>query len=343
MLLQDWLKRIMGEKSQDFLIAPLDETHGAPRRAAVQADAEYITLRIKAARIVDVRRWDSRFHGCINSRASLLHDGNGKAEHQAVLAPAELKEINPANLDRIVSIDKVLFGPFPYRGQIGLTVALFSVKSADLAAPYIELLTNLAEIAGVASLAAAKPYIEPLRKGADLLFGTAGASHLEIGFDRDFAALETGFYLAMRAPKHAVRLDQLRVDPKDFRLTAGGGQPFGSYPYFILSVEHSVHRPDWMLIPDLKATWDAIKQAFIGAKYIDAGNLLDQFERQCRVSPDLVPADAKRLVKKARDMFKTQQWLKRGHGRFITGAPPVFDGDRSPQPFPEFEALDLYG
>ena len=85
-----------------------------------------------------------------------------------------------------------------------LTVALFSVKSADLAAPYLELLTSLANTGGVAFLSAAKPYVEPLRKGADLLFGTAGASQLEIGFDRDFTALEAGYYLAMRAPKNAV-------------------------------------------------------------------------------------------------------------------------------------------
>jgi hypothetical protein len=338
----DWLKRIMAEKAQDFLVAPLDETHGAPRRAAVRADAEYVTLRIKAARIVDVRRWTTRFHGCINSRARLLHEGGGSIEHQTVLAPAQLKEVDPTNVDRIVSIDKVLLGPFPYRGQLDLTVALFTVKSTDLAAPYLELLTSLADIAGVAFPAGAKPYVEPLQKGADLLFGTAGASQLEIGFDRDFTALEAGFYLAMRAPKHAVALDQLRIDPKDFRLIDGSGQPFGSYPYFILSIERGVQRPDWMLIPDLKATWDAIRQAFVGAQYIDAGNLLDQFGRQCRVSPHLVLADAKRLEKKARDMFRTQL-LTQGHGPFTAGPPTTFGGDRSPQPFPEFEALDLYG
>jgi hypothetical protein len=329
MPLPDWLKRIMGEQAQDFLIAPLDEAHGAPKRVSVKVDTEYVTLRIKAARIVDVRRWTSRFHGCINSRARLLHEGSGSVEHQTVLAPAELKEVDPASIDRIVSIDKVLLGPFPYRSQLDLTVALFSVKSADLAAPYLELLTSLADITGVAFLTGAKPYIEPLRKGADLLFGTAGASQLEIGFDRDFTVLESGFYLAMRAPKHAVPLDQLRIDPRDFRLTDGSGQPFGSYPYFVLSIERSVQRPDWMLIPDLKATWEAIRQAVIGGQYNDAGNLLSQFERQCRVSPDLVPADARRLAKKARDAF--------------TAPKPQTFGPTKKGPLPEFKGLDLYG
>jgi len=324
----------MGEKAQDFLIAPLDEKNGAPKRSTVQVDTDYVTLRIKAARIIDVRRWTTRFHGCINSRARLLHEEGGSVEHQTVLAPAELKEVDPANVDRIVSIDKVLLGPFPYRGQLDLTVALFSVKSADLAAPYLELLTSLANTGGVAFLAAAKPYVEPLRKGADLLFGTAGASQLEIGFDRDFTALEAGYYLAMRAPKNAVTLDKLQIDTKDFRLLDTGGQPFGRYPYFIISIERSVQRPDWMLIPDLKATWDAIKQAFVGAQYNDAGNLLNQFERQCRVSPDLVPTDAQRLAKKARDTFGAQQSRMFGVDKIRAA---------KSESLPEFDKLNLYG
>src|SRR5262249_52351257 len=111
----DWLKQATREKAQDFLIAPLGPTHGAPPRSVVQPDTEYVTLRIKAAGIVDVRRWTSRFHGCINSRARLLHEGSGSVEVQSVLAPAELKEVDPANLDRIVSIDRILLGPFAYR------------------------------------------------------------------------------------------------------------------------------------------------------------------------------------------------------------------------------------
>lgn len=102
----NWLKGVTAEKAQDFLITPLDEMHGAPKHVAVKVDADYVTLRIKAARTVDVRRWTSRFHGCMNSRARLLHEGGGSVEHQTVLAPPELKEVDPANIDRIVSIDK---------------------------------------------------------------------------------------------------------------------------------------------------------------------------------------------------------------------------------------------
>jgi hypothetical protein len=332
MPITDWLKGVMRGKAQDFIIAPLDDRHGAPRRAPVEIDKSYVTLSIKAARIVDIRRWTTKFHGCINSRATFLHEAQGSVDHQTVLAPAELKELDPTHLDRIISIDKVVLGPFPYRGQFGLTIALFSVKSADLAGPYLDLLTSLADTAGASFLAAAKPYIEPLRKGADLLFGSANASQLEIGFDRDFTTLETGYYLAMRAPKDTIQLDTLRIDPNDYRLIDQQGKPFGSYPYFILAMASGSTRADWMLIPDLKATWDAMKRAFVAGQYNDAGNLLGQFERECHVSPDLVPTDAQRLTKKARDTFGPQQAATFGSARGESGAG-----------FPEFSDLDLYG
>lgn len=236
-----------------------------------------------------IRQWASKFYGCVNSRVRFLHEDNGLIEHHTVLAPDQLKDVDPAHLDRVIAIDKVLFGPVPYRGRLDLTVALFSVKSTDLAAPYIDLLTSLADTAGLAFLAAAKPYIEPLRKGADLLFGTATASQLEIGFDRDFAALDGGYYVAIRAPKTAVALTQLRLDPNDFRLTDANGQPFGDYPYFVLAIERSAQRPDWMLIPDLKAAWDEARQAFVKASG-EVDGVLERFERQCLASPDLVPA-----------------------------------------------------
>lgn len=61
---------------------------------------------------------------------------------------------------------------------------------------------------------------------------------------------------------------------------------------------------------------------------------ISQFERQCRVSPDLVPADAKRLAKKARDMFGAQQ-LKTFGG--------VKGEATKPETLPPFEKFNLYG
>jgi hypothetical protein len=73
--------------------------------------------------------------------------------------------------------------------------------------------------------------------------------------------LKSGYILAMRAPKKAVALDGLRIATSDFRLVDANGQSFGKYPTSSWQSRLDRRRPDWVLIPDLKATWDAMKKA----------------------------------------------------------------------------------
>ena len=98
--------------------------------------------------------------------------------------------------------------------------------------------------------------------------------------------------------------------------------------------------PSWMLIPDLEETWDAIKMAFVAGQFKDAGNLLLQFERQCRVSADLIPADAGRLTNKARSTFSRQDpQPARSFGMRPIGS--AVGGAAAPA-FPAFAELGLY-
>ncbi len=329
MALPSWIERLRRAPAQDYLIASLGAENDAPQHTEVQVDTQYITVVVKSARIVDIRRWRSKFYGCIHSRAAWLDEQRGQVESQAVLAPSMLKELDPANLDRVVQIDRIVLGPVPYRGRLDLEIGLFSVKSADLAAPYIDLLVTLADNAALPYLAAAAPFIDPLRKGVDLLFGDQSKSDLEIGYDRQFKDLTAGLYLAMRAPKdEAGLLKSLRLDPNDFRLLASG-QSFGRYPYFVFEIQASTQRVDWMRIPDLGSSWEKMRKAFVEGQQNEAEHLIKEFERLCRASPDLVPGDALSLAKRARARFGASE----GASTIAKGAA----GDPGP-----FESLRLY-
>jgi len=58
-----------------------------------------------------------------------------------------------------------------------------------------------------------------------------------------------------------------------------------------------------MTIPDLHAGWEAIREAVRKGQVNEAEQLLAQFERQCRASPDLIVSDARRLAAAARERF----------------------------------------
>ncbi len=210
-----------------------------------------------------------------------------------------MKELDPQNLDRVIQIDKSILGWVPYVGGLSLELGLFSVKSSDLTGPYIDLLTSLTEKAGVGFVSAALPFVEPLRKGADLLFGNANQSELEIGCDKAWTNLETGYWVLMLARKGSVNVSGLRVDPNDARLIDTKGNPFKGHPYVVFEISKTNRRDDWMLITELKAGWDAIAKSAKAGQLDDAEQLLRQFILTCRWSPDLVPADQDRLTKAA--------------------------------------------
>lgn len=327
--LYDAVTNILHAEGQDFLIHELTSTHGVAEAAVpLVKDQDYVTIRVKKSRIVNVRKGTSKFYGSVQSRAHYIHADRGQVEYQRVLAP-EMLELDADNVDHMLVIDKPVLGPVPYLGELALELGLFSVKSSDLAAPYLELLNNLAEKSGVAALTTALPYVEPLRKGADLLFGNAKLSTLEIGVDRSWPALSTGTWLVMRAPAQDINPNRIRINPSDGTVTTGAPKPC---PYLVFTIEASRRRDDWMTIPELKSAWDAIATAAKAGRVNDAEQLMKQFVLIARWSPDLVPDDARRLADRAAALLPSAI-----QPRTTVAAKP------SAVAFPELKSLDLYG
>lgn len=320
-------KAVVVKAGEDYVYAEMTSKNGVPAPSEpVEKDLDYVTVTVRASRIVNVRKGFGKFYASVQSRAHYLHL-NGEIEYQKVLVP-EMKELDAANVDRVIVIDKPILGPVPYIGGLSLEIGLFSVKGSDLAAPYLDLLSSMATISGVAALGVALPYVEPLRKGADLLFGNSDLSSLEIGLDTAWKEVSTGTWLLIRAPRDKLNLDDLRVNPSDGKVTDSDGKPHRTYPYLVFSIERSRRRDDWMKIPELKTAWDAVATAAQAGKTNDAEQLLRQFALIAKLSPDLVPDDAKRLVAKANDKFTTIQ--------------PVAAVSRTEMAFPRFEDLNLY-
>jgi hypothetical protein len=291
----NFARGIFLQEGEDFIVGQL-----GPAGPVVDRDRDYITITVKSFRIVEVRRWTTKFYGCVQSRSHYLHVDRGLIEFQAVVVPTRIKELDPANLDAVIQIDKPILGPVPFIGGLALELGLFSVKGTDLAGPYIDLLTNLSQKAGVGFLTAALPFVEPLRTGADLLFGNNNQSQLEIGLDQNWDTVETGVRALIRAPKGAIDIAKLKLDPADHRLLNADGSPFADYPYLVFEISRSQRRDDWMLVPELKQAWDAVGAAAKAGKQDDAEQLLKQFVYIATWSADLVPADAKRLADLAR-------------------------------------------
>jgi hypothetical protein len=300
MALSDWFRNLITTRTQDFTLLPIGPTSGGLPSRQIVPNEEYVTLVARSWRVAHVRRWTSTFSGCVHARTVYLHEAAGIADCSIVVAPQMLRDLDPANVDHVISLNKVLAGPLPLRGDVSLELGLFSVKGSDLAGPFVDVLTLLAETAGVASVASALPLGGSLRRGAELLFGNSDQAHLEIGMDQTFRPVTTGTWVLARVPKGAIGESSIRLDPQDSKLLDANAKPVSAFPYLVFSVEASRERSDWMLIPQLKAAWEAIGVAAMRRQLDRAEALLEEFAVLAEWSPDLLPADARQLADRAR-------------------------------------------
>ena len=123
----------------------------------------YLNIWLTSFRICNIRKGLKKFFGTVYSYISLPIIDNGKAEFQSVTTPRELQKIDAQHLDRIIISNQRLLGPIPYRGgDLSLEIGLCSIKEADLAGPFLDLLGSISKIAGVSFISASLPFVSIL-------------------------------------------------------------------------------------------------------------------------------------------------------------------------------------
>lgn len=290
---------IVRRKTQDWTYGMLN-ARNVPFKSPVEAilpEEVYIDVTLRSMRVVHVRRGLTRFHGVVHSAVSLPHLSGKLAEFSTVISPDSLKNADASHLDRVIQVDQCIAGPIPYRGgRLEMEIGLFSVKEADLAAPYITLLQSLSKTAGVSFINAALPFVEPLKLGVNLLTGSNDSTVLEIGLSESLDTPKTGWYAVIRAPKTALKIAELRVARDDFRLLDGSDAPIGDFPYMVFSIFAAKHRADWFLIPDLKEPYARLQDAVRRGKSDEAAATLTVFRTVALTCPDLIATDAEKLA-----------------------------------------------
>jgi hypothetical protein len=248
--------------------------------------------------VTDIRKGVTRFYGTVQCHTALPHLSGGTAEFQVIVAPPDLRDVDPSDANRFVTRNTRLFGPVPYRGgDLEIELGLFSVKAGDLVGPFVDLLESMTGAAGVALVEVARPFAEPVRKGFDLLLGTEGDSILEIGLAAAFTRPETGYFVIMRKPSEEVDLSKVAVT-SDYRLVDGAGKAFVDFPYALLAIESSPRRDDWFQVPDLAAAYGVLREDVAKGRLETVKESLAVFKRVTLMSPDLLRGDAFALVEK---------------------------------------------
>jgi len=262
----------------------------------IAPDSAYVTVTLASLRLTRIRTGLTKFAPVVHSHLKLSHRRGTDAEFRCVTTPGGLMELDAAHLDRVVQANLPLLGPVPYRaGDIAAEIGLFSLKTADMLAPYLTLLGKVSETAGVSLIERAVPLGPLLADGLQLLTGGAGQQIVEVGYFGGLPA-RAGWFLLARAPRAEVDLTKLRVDAADHRLTvAGGGAP--PWPYLLLRIEAKPTLDSWTDLPELFSRYQALTKAVEGGSEAEVKDTLAVFRRYALFAcPDLLLNHARALV-----------------------------------------------
>ena len=269
----------------------------------LKRDNTYLIVTLRRMKIENVRTGWKKFHASVNSEVGAMHATGTPSVFRQVISPPKMRDVDPKTIDRVIVENQRLFGPSPYRGDhIKLNAALMAVEVADLSGPFLDVLTNLAGAAGVSYMTVAKPFLEPLGKGIDLLVGTSGSQGLEIYLVTNLTEPRTGVYIVMRASATEVPLASLKLNP-DFTLTSNVKQDLKKYPYMVMTLEAKPDRADWRGIPEIGKAYEVFRDALKQDKPNDINSAFEHFRRVVLLSDDLHQDHAKELVSQTKALW----------------------------------------
>jgi len=292
------LQKLLSSTAVDWTFDRINSKHvpGGASEEPIRPNEKYVSVFLRSMRIVHTRKLWKKFYPVVHSYISLPHRSGHIAEFQVVASPSKLLELDGTRIDRVIAVNQRLLGPTPYRGgDLKMELGLFSVNSSDFAKPFLSILETMATTAGVSFVGAAKPFVDPLKKGIELLSG-AKDLNLDIGVATDFDKPETGYFYVMGAPKGSLESEDLKVS-SDYKLIERSGRAVSQYPYLLFSIDSSSKRDEWFVIPEISSAHKELYR-LVGAagKRAEIEDALQAFRRTVLTSPDLLTADAERLV-----------------------------------------------
>ena len=293
-----WWKKVWTDQAEDWIFDYLGASQVPDKlaRVAVAPSSGYLSVFLRSFRVVNVRKGISKFYGTVHSFITVPHISGKQAKFHVLTTPSSLSEIDAENIDRIISMNRRLLGPIPYRGgDLEIEVGLFSVESANLVKPFLTVLEAMSQAAGVSYINMAMPFIGPILQGVDLLTGAGGSSILEIGLAKLLTTIETGTMIMIRAPKGSINIADYKLD-KDYKLIGKNGQSLKDYPYIVVAIEAHPDRSDWFNIPELAAAYNELMDEVRMGKYEPTMEALAVFKRVAITCPDLLPKHAMKVA-----------------------------------------------
>lgn len=295
-----WFSSLAGAKPEDLtFINSVPTGNGfsfANVENPIKSDDCYIELYIESLRLSKARIFASKFHGIVYTYLTLCREGGQKSIIASVSKPAELSELNDNNVDRVIKLSKKLMGPIAFRGgPVGVELGLFSVRAGDQISLFVDYVAEVSDMAGTSYVGKAKPFLPLIVSGMDIISGQTKHTALEVGLDTSLNLSKGTTMAIINKPSGTLDTKELSIG-KDHKLLLNR-KPLDA-GYAVFSIRSVKEKYDYGEIPELRTRYDEFRNAIRNGNRKESIDAFKAFRREALISPDLIPPDAKRLVRK---------------------------------------------
>lgn len=299
-----WFTNLFSTKVPNFPFAWLPAGNGTPPKQ-LKAGESYLTVKITAARIVHSRKLWKKLYPVAHTAVSVPHPSAPTAtELRRVVSPADLRNVESDQLDRVIMVDQTVFGPVPYYGgELNLTAVLFGVQGGDVLKPYIGLLDRLSGLAGVQFIAQALPFAELLKEGTEQLTDLANMSKLEVAIRIGMNPPKVGRLIVVADPNGETDAATLTVT-KDGKVVKPDKTTLTEHPYFVLEFVPSPDRKDFFSVPELNTRHQAFIKTLRERTEQDVRAEFETFRRYVLTCDDLLKHDQKDVISKVKTVME---------------------------------------
>jgi lysozyme family protein len=289
-----------------FVMVPV-----GPAGPVYRPDQDYFSVSLQAVH-TPAGSVFSRFAPVVWS--SVTHnafDGEGGRKRLLGLYPNQA-EGRPkfAREDRVTVIDLQLVPRIIAREELEVDFTLASVREKDFLAGILKAASDLAVspattfvsqiipgAVGVATIAkGAADAASSVKTSIDELLDSDKVKSLGRYRQTLRAPLTSGLFAFISETEDA---RSLKYDAATNKLSNGKGEVRS--PYAVVQLRCEATRPDWMSLPDMVQAWTRIRETKISGG--DVAAAIEHFHLTAQTSPDLTPADAKKLTNAVKQKF----------------------------------------
>jgi len=315
--LYKFAKKIGYGKQKEYFYGKVPNNKIPPglKQETILANTHYVTIWLRRYYLKNIRKGIKKFHGTVHSDIVMGHRGSkeGIAQFPKVTTPEGEVAKDAGTYVNFLENSEELLHQVPYIGDpMYVECGLFSMEAGDVTTPFLNLVKNISDTAGISFVSTALPYVDLIKDGISLLYGAQQGDQpiLELGFQdafggSDMKPLETGVILVVKNDK---------FDIKDYRLSSEfflvkeqngiDGNKYTDTQYFVLSIECSQEKKNWHSIAILQDAYLTIVDELVAGNFDKINKeLFPHFRALAITCPDILGGDAKKIISQVRKII----------------------------------------